>query len=40
MTKKQDHAFTLKLAIHKLLSRGKEMFIPFIDLKAAFDTIP
>jgi hypothetical protein len=36
----QDHIFTLRQAMEKLLSRNKEAYIAFLDLQAAFDTIP
>jgi hypothetical protein len=36
----QNHTFTLRQNTEKLLSRNKEAYIAFLDLQAAFDTIP
>ena len=35
----QDHIFTLRTTIDKLLSEGRDVYMAFLDLTAAFDTI-
>jgi len=36
----QDHILTLRMAIDRLLGRGRDMYIAFWDLKVAFDIVP
>jgi hypothetical protein len=40
LTQTQNHIFAIRTATDKVLRRGKDIHTTFLDLKAAFDTVP
>ena len=36
----QDHIFSLRMVTEKTLDRGRNIYLAFLDLKAAFDSVP